>query len=92
MIKFGETEFRTSRPADLDAALIEATGCNAAEHAAALARGGTAFHVAQAAAAFINAPIGDIAAAIADDHLVEARASVAALLAPVAPPAKKADA
>lgn len=38
-IKIGDREFATQRPNDLDAKLIEATGCTAAEHRNMLASG-----------------------------------------------------
>lgn len=92
MIKFGETEFHTARPADPDAALVATTGCNVAEHVAMLERGGTAFQVAQAVHPFLRDTPGHdaIATAIGDD-LAAARAAAIALLTPPAPaPAKKA--
>lgn len=47
-IKIGEKPFRTRKPSDLDAVLIAATGCNAAETAKQLAGWPSAGRVASA--------------------------------------------
>lgn len=66
-IKVGETSFKTRKPADLDAALLETTGCDAAETARHLAGYPLAGHVAAALRPFLpdNAPsIPELALAI----------------------------
>lgn len=90
MITIGEHKLPTSRPADLDAALIASTGCGAAEHAGMLRAGGTAFQVAQALHPLLgkDAPsVGELAGIIGDEQLADARRAVADLLAA---PAEKA--
>ena len=86
MIEFNGQKIPTSRPSDVDAALIDATGCNAAEHAAMLARGGTAAQVLQVLRPFLGKdapPAHELT--IGDAELPVVRAAVLALLAPPAP-------
>lgn len=92
MIEIGETKVATRRPVDLDAALLAATGCTAAEHAAMLVRGGTAFQVAQVLAPFTDSPAGELAALIGPDELNAARLAVIGLLVPTPSAPAKADA
>ena len=83
MITIGEHKLPTSRPSNLDAALIETTGCSAAEHAAMRRSGGTAFQVAQALHPLLgkDAPdVGELASMIGEDDLLAARRAVADLL------------
>lgn len=82
MITIGKQKLPTRRPADLDDQLIAATGHNAAETAAHLRRGGTAFQVARSLAPLLaDAPaIGDLSATISEDDLPEWRRQVADLL------------
>lgn len=63
----GDKSFKTRKPADLDAALLETTGCDAAETARHLAGYPLAGHVAAALRPFLpdNAPsVPELALAI----------------------------
>lgn len=89
MITIGTTKLETSRPADLDGALIAATGCSAADHVAMLTNRPTPVGVATALRPFLpdDAPSPPaIAAMINDDDLVRVRGDVVALLKTPAPP------
>lgn len=68
MIKIGKTSYTTRKPADLDAALLETTGCNAAEAARHLAGWPAPGRIASALRPFLpdDAPATpELAAAIA---------------------------
>ena len=90
-IKIGDATLATlPRPGDLDAVLIEATGRNAAETAAALAGEPLAGHVAQALAPFLKdrPVIAELADAIARAGTAEVAATVRALYAAPVPAGK----
>jgi hypothetical protein len=68
LITIGERSYTTHKPKDLDAALLESTGCNAAETAAAMAGNPNPGRLASALRPFLpdDAPsLPDLAAEIA---------------------------
>lgn len=79
MITIGKAKLATSTPTDLDAALIEATGCTAAETRAMLAGQPQASHLARALHPFLAEKdalaVPDLATQIA---AVEDRTGIAA--------------
>lgn len=90
-IKIGEKTLAYRTPSDLDAVLIEATGCNAAETAAQLKRGGQPSHIARALYPFLTEKdllVHDLAGLIADADVTDVRNQVIALYEP-APAAGK---
>lgn len=86
-IKIGERTLATTRPADLDAALVASTGCSAAEHVAMLGPTCTAYQIARALRPFLSdsdsdgADVGALATSIAeaDDSEAIRRATIALL-------------
>jgi hypothetical protein len=82
MIKIGKVELRTSRPKDLDAALIAATGVNAAEMASMLRGYPRAQTIAQALRPFLaedGPSMPELASEIALADMREVQAKVAKL-------------
>lgn len=84
MITIGDTKLATRRPADLDGALIAATGCNATEHVAMLTNRPTPIGLANALRPYLtgdDAPsAAELAAMINGDDLIRVRGDVVALL------------
>lgn len=89
-IKIGGKTVATATPADLDAALIAATGCSAAETLEQLRQGGHASHVARALHPFLAdaMPLADLSAMIAAGDVADVRGQVLGLY--TAEPAPKA--
>ncbi len=84
MLKFGEQQFPTRKPKDLDASLLAATGLCAAEIANQLRGNPLAHLVAEAARPFLDdsaPPAQALATAIAAHGVTEAAAQVLKLYA-----------
>lgn len=80
-ITIARTQFTTTRPADLDAALIATTGCNAAENLQILAGTPLPGRVAAAIAPFLDESgpsVAELAALIEADMREDASTIVAA--------------
>lgn len=94
-IKIGENTLAYRTPSDLDAVLVEATGCNAAETVEQLKRGGQPSHVARALHPFLadkDAPtVHELATLIAAADVTDVRHQVIALYEPAPAPAKSQD-
>jgi len=96
-VKFGQHTLAIKTPADIDAALIETTGCTGAEIRAQLERGAYPAHLARALHPFLAdpKPLADLSQDIASDDvdLADLRSQVIALYPssvekPAAPAAK----
>jgi hypothetical protein len=90
-IKIGEKTLATRRPADLDAQLVAATGCTAAEQVNMLGLRSTPFQVARALRPFLDKeapPVPELAQMIEGADLVQVRADTVALLSAAAPAEK----
>lgn len=94
-IKIGERTLATRRPTDLDVALVEASGCNAAETQRMLGSDASPGHVARALLPFLaeaeRPSLAELAAEIHAAGTASVAAQIAALLAPVAEPKGKAE-
>ncbi|WBO23931.1 hypothetical protein [Sphingomonas abietis] len=85
MVTIGTQALDAVRPADLDQRLVATTGCNAAEHLAALtnpARSPTPLQVATVLAALLvePRPTSDLVAMIGEDDLSAVREQVIDIL------------
>ena len=91
MLTFGDKQLATRIPADLDARLIAATGCSAAEHANMIRQRPTPFGVARVAALLADPPVavGELALQLEDldaGAMVRLAHDVAALISPAGAP------
>ncbi len=89
-ITIGEQKLAIRKPADLNAALLATTGCDADEIAVQLAGAGTAAHLARALHPHIGDafPVQELAVMIAAADLPDVYRQVRALYEPAPEPAK----